>query len=77
MSDIMEADADRSRMRTREVDGHQGSSQAISGLVYTAELANEEERQDGFGFSPQWSSGQSSWLQIQRPGFDSRRYQIF
>jgi hypothetical protein len=24
-----------------------------------------------------WSSGQSSWLQIQRPGFDSRRYQIF
>jgi hypothetical protein len=25
---------------------------------------------------PLWSSGQSSWLQIQRPGFDSRRYQI-
>jgi hypothetical protein len=24
-----------------------------------------------------WSSGQSSWLQIQRPGFYSRRYQIF
>jgi hypothetical protein len=24
-----------------------------------------------------WSSGQSSWLQIQGPGFDSRRYQIF
>jgi hypothetical protein len=24
-----------------------------------------------------WSSGQSSWLQIRRPGFDSRRYQIF
>jgi hypothetical protein len=23
------------------------------------------------------SSGPSSWLQIQRPGFDSRRYQIF
>jgi hypothetical protein len=22
-----------------------------------------------------WSSGQSSWLQIQRPGFDSRHYQ--
>jgi hypothetical protein len=21
-----------------------------------------------------WSSGQSSWLQIQRPGFDSRHY---
>jgi hypothetical protein len=26
---------------------------------------------------PVWSSGQSSWLQIQRRGFDSRRYQIF
>jgi hypothetical protein len=24
-----------------------------------------------------WSSGQSCWLQIQRYGFDSRRYQIF
>jgi hypothetical protein len=24
---------------------------------------------------PQWSSGQSSWLQIRRPGFDSRHYQ--
>jgi hypothetical protein len=24
-----------------------------------------------------WSSGQSPWLQIQRCGFDSRRYQIF
>jgi hypothetical protein len=22
-----------------------------------------------------WSSGQSSWLQIRRPGFDSRNYQ--
>jgi hypothetical protein len=27
--------------------------------------------------SPLWSSGQSSWLQIQNSGFDSRRYQIF
>jgi hypothetical protein len=24
-----------------------------------------------------WSGGQSSWLQIQRSGFDSRRYPIF
>jgi hypothetical protein len=24
-----------------------------------------------------WSSGQSLWLQIQRSGFDSLRYQIF
>jgi hypothetical protein len=26
---------------------------------------------------PLWSSGQSSWLHIQRSGFYSRRYQIF
>jgi hypothetical protein len=26
---------------------------------------------------PLWSSDQSSWLQIQMPGFDSRRHQIF
>jgi hypothetical protein len=26
---------------------------------------------------PLWCSGQSSWLQIQRSGFDSRRYHIF
>jgi hypothetical protein len=26
---------------------------------------------------PLWSSGQSSWLQILRSGFDSRRYQMF
>jgi hypothetical protein len=26
---------------------------------------------------PLWSSGQSSWLQIQRSGFDTRCYQIF
>jgi hypothetical protein len=26
---------------------------------------------------PLWSNGQSSWLQIQRSEFDSRRYQIF
>jgi hypothetical protein len=30
-----------------------------------------------FDGPPLWSSGQSSWLQIQRSGFDSRRYQIF
>jgi hypothetical protein len=26
---------------------------------------------------PLWYSGQRSWLQIRRSGFDSRRYQIF
>jgi hypothetical protein len=31
----------------------------------------------GFSYRPPlWSSGQSSWLQILRPGFNSRRYQI-
>jgi hypothetical protein len=24
---------------------------------------------------PLWSSGESSWLQVRRPGFDSRHYQ--
>jgi hypothetical protein len=28
-------------------------------------------------WQPLWSSGQSSWLQHKRSGFDSRRYQIF
>jgi hypothetical protein len=28
-----------------------------------------------YGRPPLWSSGQSSWLQIRRPGFDSRHYQ--
>jgi hypothetical protein len=27
--------------------------------------------------SPLWSGGQSSWLKIQRSGFDSRLYEIF
>jgi hypothetical protein len=27
-----------------------------------------------WGGPPLWSSGQSSWLQIRRPGFDSRHY---
>jgi hypothetical protein len=30
-----------------------------------------------YSWPPLWSSGQSSWLQIQRPGFDFRRYHIF
>jgi hypothetical protein len=28
-----------------------------------------------FVYRPLWSSGQSSWLQIRRPGIASRRYQ--
>jgi hypothetical protein len=30
-----------------------------------------------FHLLPLWSSGQCSWLQIQKSGFDSRCYQIF
>jgi hypothetical protein len=44
-------------------------------------LANKRETQYYTVFKmawpPLWSSGQSSWLQIQRSGFDSRSYQIF
>jgi hypothetical protein len=29
----------------------------------------------GYRRPPLWSSGQSSWLQIRRPGLDSRHYQ--
>jgi hypothetical protein len=35
-------------------------------------VANEE-----LFWPPLWSSDQSTWLQIQRSGFDSRRYEIF
>jgi hypothetical protein len=31
---------------------------------------------DKIRVSPLWSGGQSSWVRIQRSGFDSRRYQI-
>jgi hypothetical protein len=32
---------------------------------------------DSENWPPQWSCDQSSWLQLQRSGFDSRRYHIF
>jgi hypothetical protein len=38
-----------------------------------AELKNYKLQ--GIDRPPLWSSGQSSWLQIRRPGFDSRHYQ--
>jgi hypothetical protein len=40
-------------------------------LSYSFESVTEYDR------PPLWSSGQSSWLQIRRPEFDSRHYQIF
>jgi hypothetical protein len=42
------------------------SSKILSNLLYNLY---------GFGRPPLWSSGQSSWLQIRMPGFDSRHYQ--
>jgi hypothetical protein len=44
-------------------------------------MKNEKEEDkwinipDVLGGPPLWSSGQSSWLQIRRPGFDSRHYE--
>jgi hypothetical protein len=40
-------------------------------IFYTFNVAIQNLR------PPLWSTGQSSWLQIQRSGFDSLRYQIF
>jgi hypothetical protein len=39
--------------------------------------AKGEDKRRNSSRPPLWSSGQSSWLQIQRSGFDSRRYHIF
>jgi hypothetical protein len=46
---------------------HFSSVQIISSSVNTIPLMS----------APLWSSGQSSWLQIQRSGFNCRHYQIF
>jgi hypothetical protein len=47
---------------------HQFLSYNLSNKFYVVVLSHRP---------PLWSSCQSSWLQIQRSGFDSRRYQIF
>jgi hypothetical protein len=39
------------------------------------ECAAHQNKQMTEETAPLWSSGQSSWLQIRRPGFDSRHYQ--
>jgi hypothetical protein len=44
----------------------------VSCEVKTEFICYVEERRP-----PLWSSGQSSWRQIQRSGFDTRHYQIF
>jgi hypothetical protein len=45
----------------------------VSGLCPSSGILNTRKHNR----PPLWSSGQSSWLQIRRPGFDSRHYQIF
>jgi hypothetical protein len=52
------------------VDGG-GSSPQATAVVLNLWVANH------FVLPPLWSSGQSSWLQIRRSGFDSWRYKIF
>jgi hypothetical protein len=41
--------------------------------VYISNIQLKKERLNRIR-PPLWSSGQSSWLQIRRPGFDSRHY---
>jgi hypothetical protein len=41
-------------------------------VLLRAELISNTRR---FIVTASWSSGQSSWLQIRRPGFDFRHYQ--
>jgi hypothetical protein len=48
----------------------------FSDTLHNAKIYKELFCQVIFLYSPPlWSSGQSSWLQIRRPGFDSRHYQ--
>jgi hypothetical protein len=45
--------------------------------IHNSLSGNQFQFVDSFNLirPPLWSSGQSSWLQIRRPGFDSRHYQ--
>jgi hypothetical protein len=49
----------------------------VSGSVISAALLSTPYLQQlvVYIWPPLWSSGQSSWLQMRRPGFDSRHYQ--
>jgi hypothetical protein len=48
----------------------------LSVLLYSS-LRLQNKEPEGGQEPPLWSSGQSSWPQIQRSGFDFRRYQTF
>jgi hypothetical protein len=52
------------------VPGYTTEMYCVSCEVRTEFICYVEERRP-----PLWSSGQSSWLHIRRPGFDSRHYQ--
>jgi hypothetical protein len=48
---------------------HRGTNHSLAQDILPVKCLSER--------SPLWSSGQSFWLQIQRFGFEPRRYQIF
>jgi hypothetical protein len=52
-------------------------SQRLHMERFNLKKLNEVEGKEGKELPPLWSSGQNSWLQIQKSGFDSRSYQIF
>jgi hypothetical protein len=54
------------------VPGYRTEMYCVSSEVRPEFICHVEESRP-----PLWSSGQSSWLQIQWSGFDSRHYQIF
>jgi hypothetical protein len=51
--------------------------QVIPLQICTPKLVGVYFKKWGQAVPPLWSSGQSSWLQVQKPGFDSLHYQIF
>jgi hypothetical protein len=52
--------------------------QSVFPTVFTIKNLENRTRQNkrvsSYYWPPLWSSGQSSWLEIRRPGFDSRHY---
>jgi hypothetical protein len=47
----------------------------VCACIYLAKIIFTTFAKIFYSWPPLWSSGQSSWLQIRRPGFDSRHYQ--
>jgi hypothetical protein len=58
----------------RERLQNEKTKRAMGTLTSATGFTNMES--DPLEWPPLWSSGQSSWLQIQRSGFDSRHYLI-